>query len=302
MTRLDRKPAMPKANGRRSLIPLGFLVLLAVACGSVAVAATNQDDLVGALKIKYPITETTPDRSQITQAGIVMRIVKDGISAQPWDTLITFDNPIADGAVQHHSRWVELAQSTQARLGQTRNLMVLKPGDTVYITRIESKTESKDDLLKIAILTCDALDVDDGASQKRYAATISFKMPKNSLMESGPDQVEQAMEVVLAPYASDARNNSTAASTKPRPAAPRPAQPALTKAALTTAPVSKAAPAQAAPAPATATQNIALGQTIQQVVAIMGQPKQIVDLGAKKVYTYQDLKIVFVNGKVNTVE
>jgi hypothetical protein len=74
MTRLERKPAISLANDRRSLIPLGFLVLLAVACGSVAVAATNQDDLVGALKIKYPITETTPDRSQLTQAGVVMRI------------------------------------------------------------------------------------------------------------------------------------------------------------------------------------------------------------------------------------
>jgi hypothetical protein len=34
----------------------------------------------------------------------------------------------------------------------------------------------------------------------------------------------------------------------------------------------------------------------------MGQPQQIVDLGAKKTYTYPDLKIVFVNGKVSDVQ
>jgi hypothetical protein len=67
-------------------------------------------------------------------------------------------------------------------------------------------------------------------------------------------------------------------------------------------------PSTSAPAPATPsaqstqapTQNIALGQTIEQVAASMGQPRQIVDLGTKKIYTYPNLKIVFVNGKVRS--
>jgi hypothetical protein len=57
-----------------------------------------------------------------------------------------------------------------------------------------------------------------------------------------------------------------------------------------------------APAVAAATpKTTAIGQTIDQVVATLGQPKNIVDLGAKKIYIYQDLKITFKDGKVSDV-
>jgi hypothetical protein len=274
----------------RSFIPLRLLALCALAYGCVALADTDQDGLMSALKAKYPITEATADRTQISQPGIVMHIVKNGINAQPWDTMISFDNLIADGALQQHSRWVSLTQATQARLGQTKNLLVLKPGDTVYITKIEPKIESKDEILKISILSCDPLDVDEGASKKRYVATLSFKMPKNSLAESSPGQIEQMVETFLAPDVTDARGSNHRVASAPR-SSPRPVAPAHQPPAA-----AEAAPAQPA------TQSIALGQTISQVVAVMGQPQQIVDLGAKKTYTYPDLKIVFVNGKVSDVQ
>jgi hypothetical protein len=48
--------------------------------------------------------------------------------------------------------------------------------------------------------------------------------------------------------------------------------------------------------------EISLGQTISEVEAILGKPKQIVSLGAKKIYVYPSMKITFINGKVNDVE
>jgi hypothetical protein len=60
---------------------------------------------------------------------------------------------------------------------------------------------------------------------------------------------------------------------------------------------------QAPAAPASGTPGtIALGQTPDQVVAIMGQPTNIVDLGAKKIYVYPNLKITFNNGQVSDVD
>jgi hypothetical protein len=44
------------------------------------------------------------------------------------------------------------------------------------------------------------------------------------------------------------------------------------------------------------------GQTIAEVTAILGQPKNIADNGAVKVYVYPDLKITFTNGKVTDAE
>jgi hypothetical protein len=55
--------------------------------------------------------------------------------------------------------------------------------------------------------------------------------------------------------------------------------------------VSTAAPAE-----------ITLGQTIDQVTQILGQPKTVVDLGNKKTYVYKDMKVVFVGGKVTDVQ
>ena len=62
------------------------------------------------------------------------------------------------------------------------------------------------------------------------------------------------------------------------------------------------APAQAAAQPAAAPKTIALGQTTDQVVGIMGQPQKIVNLGAKQMYFYPDMKVIFTNGKVTDVQ
>lgn len=48
--------------------------------------------------------------------------------------------------------------------------------------------------------------------------------------------------------------------------------------------------------------TIALGQSIESVTGALGNPTRIIDLGAKKIYTYPDLKIVFLNGRVASVE
>jgi hypothetical protein len=60
-------------------------------------------------------------------------------------------------------------------------------------------------------------------------------------------------------------------------------------------------PAPIAPPPADPV-NIAIGQTIDQVTAALGNPVKIVDLGAKKLYVYKDMKITFKDGKVSDVQ
>jgi hypothetical protein len=48
--------------------------------------------------------------------------------------------------------------------------------------------------------------------------------------------------------------------------------------------------------------SIQIGQTIDQVVAALGQPDKTVNLGAKQIYVYKDLKVTFLNGKVSDVQ
>jgi len=58
----------------------------------------------------------------------------------------------------------------------------------------------------------------------------------------------------------------------------------------------------AAPAPAAEPVSVDVGQTIDQVTAALGTPLKIVNLGAKKIYVYKDMKVTFNNGKVSDVQ
>ncbi|QOX77461.1 hypothetical protein FY034_00370 [Trichlorobacter lovleyi] len=53
---------------------------------------------------------------------------------------------------------------------------------------------------------------------------------------------------------------------------------------------------------ATATRTVRLGQTPEQVTAIFGPPEKQVLLGAKQVFVYSGLKVIFVDGKVVDAE
>ena len=54
--------------------------------------------------------------------------------------------------------------------------------------------------------------------------------------------------------------------------------------------------------PPSQTATIALGQSPAEVIAILGNPSQIVKLGTKEIYRYKDMKVTFVSGKVTDIE
>jgi outer membrane protein assembly factor BamE (lipoprotein component of BamABCDE complex) len=70
---------------------------------------------------------------------------------------------------------------------------------------------------------------------------------------------------------------------------------------LPAAPNAPAAAAQPA-APPQPPATVQLGMSPDQVVAILGQPNKIIDLGGKKIFVYKDIKVTFVNGKVTDAE
>lgn len=273
--------------GRVRALHWVVVVCVAGVIGATGYSCFGQNDLVGVLKKKYVVTATTLNRSQIVNPGTVMDIQANGINAEPWDSVVNPDNPVVDGAVQQRGGGSRFGLGAFNIL-RGKNLLILKPGDKVYITKIEGTTGGKNDAIKMSILSVDPLDADGGASQKRYSATLTFRLPSGGLQQTSPDDAEHMIEAVLAP---DTGGGADAAQAGP---APGPA------AATAGAPPSPPPPPPAA-APA-ATQTIAMGQTIPQVIAIMGQPLQIIDLGAKKTYMYKELKVIFVNGKVSDVQ
>jgi hypothetical protein len=53
---------------------------------------------------------------------------------------------------------------------------------------------------------------------------------------------------------------------------------------------------------ATAPKTIALGQTPEEVEAILGKPTTVIDLGERKTYVYPTMRVIFVDGKVADVQ
>jgi hypothetical protein len=45
-----------------------------------------------------------------------------------------------------------------------------------------------------------------------------------------------------------------------------------------------------------------MGMTTDQVQGSLGAPQKIVNLGAKQIYVYKDLKVTFFNGRVVDVQ
>jgi hypothetical protein len=60
--------------------------------------------------------------------------------------------------------------------------------------------------------------------------------------------------------------------------------------------------ADPAVASAVESKTVKLGMSTDEVKKTLGNPDKIVDLGAKQVYIYKDMKIVFIDSKVSDVQ
>jgi hypothetical protein len=150
-------------------------------------------------------------------------------------------------------------------------------GEKVYVTKID--VNSKNDRIALKIVQCDSCNGTNPPTA--FKSEVDFQFAKGLLATGDASKIEDTIGAVLAV------GDSSAEAPQPAPTAAQPEQPAP-------APAPAAAPA----APA----SIQLGQTIDQVVAALGQPQKMVDLGSKKIYVYKDLKVTFVDGKVSDVQ
>jgi hypothetical protein len=57
-----------------------------------------------------------------------------------------------------------------------------------------------------------------------------------------------------------------------------------------------------ATAPAVESKTVKLGMSTDEVKKSLGNPAKVVDFGAKQVYVYPDMKVIFMDGKVSDVQ
>jgi hypothetical protein len=212
------------------------------------------------------------DGLRATQLGTVLVIQKDGMGASLANEMVTFGNNYKDGRIKH-----TLGGSL---FHQSYTIRDIQAGERVYLL----KTEVKDTGVVFNVQSCDACDGSPSDFDPMpYRAALTFQYPKGYWNNTGYAQIQQMIGEVFA----FADGPNAGAQPNPEPVAPTGAQ---------------VAQQQPPPPPQQEPVKIGLGQTTDQVVAGLGQPDKVVDLGRKKIYIYKDLKITFVDGRVSDVQ
>jgi len=220
------------------------------------------------LKALYKVTKfgAVAKGFTVLSPGTVLVIRKAGILGVP-PANVAFGNSIyRDG---------ELHQPTTSNRMIIGNVTrFLQVGEKVYVQTVDVNLKS--DRVTLIIVECDSC---NGVNQQSsFKSMVSFEFAKGSLATPDPAQIENTIGQVLS------IDNSSNGGQQPQDSsAQQQGQ-------------QQQPPEQQAPPPQPPT--IQLGQTVDQVQAVLGQPDKIVNLGAKLIYVYKDLKVTFMNGKV----
>lgn len=266
---------------RKIEIAARWFAILLVGFSFVAAARAGNapgNPLEDQLKAKYKLVRlgTGANGQIILEPGVVLVIQKAGMVGVSPTTAMLCPATFKDGSM-HSPNAFCLGMVKNA----TRDLTI---GEKVYVFKIE--VNEKNDKISLRIVECDACN--GVTEQSFYKSDIIFQFPKGYVATADAAKVSEVISNVLTVDA-------------PEGDAKQAGNPGDQPAASPSAPPEPApAPAPAADAPA---QPIQVGQTIDQVQASTGnQLVLIADLGSKKIYRCQGLKIVFVDGKVTDVQ
>jgi hypothetical protein len=268
-----------------------FTALTAFMAGISMVAVAQDQQARTAIQKKleseYALTKTTADKTDIVTAGAVITLNKDKLLMTLASSASSCTNTYKDG---------KFAQNTGCKandvfrrfqgLGHSSTTRVFVAGEKFWVTKIDVKDEGKDSEVVLEFFT-------DAINDVRFRS--SLVIPFKDGLPSPEEALKLVQEVVTAAPAEDAKqgNQQSQPASAPAPA-PAPA------AAAAPLPIPPPPPPPDEPPAAPAT--VSLGQTPDQVAAILGQPLTKAKAGAKEIYSYKDLKVIFVNGKVKDIQ
>ncbi len=257
-------------NKEMAFLRVGMILAAIIATSAAAAQNAAPPSLKEQLEAQYKLAKIAYSSGQvtITEPGTVFVIQKGGILGCPPGNITLAPATFKDGSLNPPGRLVSAMCGKDAHQ--------LPSGEKVYVTKID--VNLKKDKVSLRIIECDSC---NGAAQpSSYKSDIIFEFPKGSLANPNVPDIEDTIAKV---FTIDNSAPGTEAQQAPAQTDQREAQ-------------------QQAPPQSQAPAQIQLGQSIDNVVNALGQPQKIVDLGAKKIYVYKDLKVTFVNGKVSDVE
>ncbi len=275
-------------------IQVAALILAGIMPGLAAAQATVS--LADQLSAQYTMVKMGADSSgpAVVEAGTILVIQKGGILGVPYanmslipptkyqDGKIQTPNALVTKGIGH--AWSKLTGATGSAgaaagsaAGTQQTTHLFQVGEKVYPSRIDVNQAS--DKITLGIVACDACNNTNPPTF--FKADLIFQFAKGYLATANPPQVMDIIAQVFTVDDSGGQQDQGGAAQGNQGGQGGPP------------------PANQPPPPP---QTIQLGQTIDEVVAAIGQPDKIVNLGAKQIYVYKDLKVTFLKGKVSDVQ
>ncbi|HTW49877.1 MAG TPA: hypothetical protein VMD92_18105 [Acidobacteriaceae bacterium] len=274
-----------------------------VVLAALSIVALGQDsdpraDLQKNLINTFTLTKTTADRSDIVTPGAVVVLQKDDLLMYATSSPLPPVNTFRNGKISQgwggfgRDMGITMLSGGNATANDYPKQKAVT-GQKFWVTGI---TVNKDNISVI-------LYSDPDANNLRYYGQLNFPMGKGGVpaADVALKEIEQALTVQPADNSS-AGAQSAPASGAAQPMAPIAAPPAPASAASQPAMAPIAPPPPPSDAAAPPPKTVSLGQTRDQVTAVLGQPQKVVKLGAKEIDYYPDMKVIFMNGKVSDVQ
>ena len=240
---------------------------------------TFTQELQDKLTAQFVGTKIAADRNDIVTAGSIIVLHKDGLLmysvATPVPPLSTYKKgKISQGFGSSFGRAFLNDMSTSASGASDIPQRKFVADERFWMTGLVIQHDG--------ILFEFYSDPYDGV---RYYGQLKFPFPKGH--QPAADEMLQTIAEAITVDPTDLANVSAQTD------APTPEQQAL-------APIPPPPPPPDALPPQPKT--ISVGETKEQVVAILGQPQKVVTLGKKEIDYYPDMKVIFVAGKVTDAQ
>jgi hypothetical protein len=243
------------------------------------------------LAAQYKAVKMGSDTSgySVVEEGTLLAVQKGGLLGVPYSDKTVLANKYEGGTV--HGPSGLMVSGKKALLGhfsqtqsQGQTTKLFAKGDKVYPTKIDVSVEK--DTVTMGIVSCDTCNKTDPPTYNK--ANVVFVFPKGSLGKAAAGEVEDTIGQLLA-ISEDSQQQDQGGQQGGDQAQQGGGQQGGQQ-------------GGGQEQPAAEPQTIEKGQTTDQVQTALGKPEKIVNLGAKQIYVYKDLKVTFVMGKVVDVQ
>jgi hypothetical protein len=261
------------------------LALLAVTSLPLSLASAQAPvSIQEQLTAQYKLVKMGSDTSgySVVEKGTLLAIQKGGILAVPYGDQNILANKYEGGTIHAPGGMALMGRkSIMGKFGKEQTTHLFAVGDKVYPMKIDVNVPK--DTVTLEIVACDTCNKTDPPTYNK--ANVVFQFPKGSLANASAGGVEDTIGQVLSISNDDQGGQQQGADQGGQQQGGQ-----------------DQGQQQPADQPAAEPASIEKGMTVDQVEAAMGKPEKKVTLGAKQIYYYKDMKVIFMSGKVSDVQ